>query len=175
MPYRDESIPGTEEEEEEDIMYACVTYIPEIAPQLKRALAKAGVHTTFKSAPKLKDLLCSKNRTKPPMEKKKGVYKYTSTCSDSATYVGQTGRSYELRWDEHQKATHREEWHHSGLHNIWSTAAINLTRTISPPSLTYKANTKGSLTTTSRYMKLSKFAFTTPVLGKASMKIWAPM
>ncbi len=113
LPFKDETL--AEEEEEEDIQFACITYIPEIAPQLKRSLSKAGIHTTFTSAPKLKDLLCGKNRTKPPPEKKKGIYKYACDCSDKAIYIGQTARSYEVRWAEHERATHKEQWHHSGL------------------------------------------------------------
>ena len=113
LPFIDEIV--EEEEEEEETLFACITYIPEIAPQLKRSLAKAGIHTTFTSAPKLQELLCGKNKTKPPPEKKKGVYKYTCDCSDKSIYIGQTGRSYEVRWAEHEKATQKEQWHHSGL------------------------------------------------------------
>jgi hypothetical protein len=56
----------------DDFMFACIPYIPEISHQLKRAYKKAGINTTFLSAPKLKNILCSRNTTKPPMEKKKG-------------------------------------------------------------------------------------------------------
>ena len=51
---------GAELEEEEEIepkMFACLPYVPEISHQLRRALSKAGVHTTFKSALKLKNIL----------------------------------------------------------------------------------------------------------------------
>ena len=44
--------------EDENKTYACLTYIPEIGPQIK-ILAKAGVNTAFKSGSKLKDILCS--------------------------------------------------------------------------------------------------------------------
>ena len=60
-------------DKEEQNMYACISYIPEIAPQLKRALTKAGINTTFTSAPKLKDILCSRNKSHPPKDKKKGI------------------------------------------------------------------------------------------------------
>ena len=95
--------------------FACINYIPEIAPQLKRALTKAGVATTFTAPPKLKDILCAKNKTKPDRVRKKGVYKYTCTCSDKAVYIGQTGRSYNVRWEEHKKAIQNEQWQHSGI------------------------------------------------------------
>ena len=102
-------------EEEEEVLYACIDYIPEIAPQLKRVLHKAGVNTNFKAAPKLKDILCNRNKSRPEPSKKKGIYKYTCTCSPNATYIGQTSRSYETRWEEHSKATHNQQWHHSGI------------------------------------------------------------
>ena len=104
-----------EKDKEEDIMYACITYIPEISHQLKRAFNNAGINTTFTSAPKLKDILCSRNTTKPPKEKKKGIYQYKCKCSNNAIYVGQTCRSYEKRWDEHKRAIDKQQWHHSGI------------------------------------------------------------
>ena len=105
----------SDDEEEEDKLYACIKYIPELAPQIKRSLAKAGISTTFTSAPKLKDILCNRNNTQPDTTQKKGVYKYTCTCSPNASYIGQTGRSYAIRWEEHAKAIQKEQWHHSGI------------------------------------------------------------
>ena len=102
-------------QEEEDQPYACINYIPGIAPQLKRAFTKAGANITFTSSAKLKDTLCSQNKTHAPKEKKKGIYKYTCTCSDKAIYIGQTHRSCEIRWKEHERAINNEQWHHSGI------------------------------------------------------------
>ena len=82
---------------------------------MKRALTKAGVNTVFKAAPKLKDLLCAKNKTQPPTEKRKGIYSYKCPCSDKAVYIGQTARSYEKRWKEHQTAVQHKQWSHSGV------------------------------------------------------------
>ena len=101
--------------QEEDQPYACINYIPGIAPQLKRAFTKAGANVTFTSAAKLKDILCSQNKTHAPKEKKKGIYKYTCTCSDKAVYIGQTHRSCEIRWKEHERAINNAQWHHSGI------------------------------------------------------------
>ena len=53
--------------------------------------------------------------TKPPPEKRKGIYRYQCPCSDNATYVGQTCRSFEICWDEHMKAIGRQQWNHSGV------------------------------------------------------------
>ena len=104
-----------ETEEEEQKTYACLPYIPEISHQMRRALKKAGVHTTFKSAPKLKNILCANNKTKPDPTKTKGVYKYTCKCSNKSVYVGQTARSFEQRWKEHGAAINHEQWSHSGI------------------------------------------------------------
>ena len=111
LPFGDEK----NENEEERKNYACITYIPGISHQLKRALAKAGVNTVFKSGPKLKDILCAGNTTKRDPCKKKGVYKYTCPCDSKSTYVGQTSRSFELRWEEHNRAIQHKQWAHSGL------------------------------------------------------------
>ena len=102
-------------QDEEDKVFACINYIPGIAPQLKSALKKAGVATNFRSGTSLKDILCSKNKTHAPKTKKKGIYRYTCTCSTKAVYIGQTQRSCELRWKEHERAIHKKQWHHSGI------------------------------------------------------------
>ena len=112
LPFKDEILT---EEVEDEMMFACISYVPEVSHQIKRSLAKAGINTTFTSAPKLKDILCGKNKTQPPKEMKKGIYKYTCTCSEQATYIGQTGRSYETRWKEHGNAVTKEQWQHSGI------------------------------------------------------------
>ena len=104
-----------EEEEEEQKTYACLPYIPNISHQMRRALKKAGVHTIFKSAPKLKNILCSGNKTRPPPTKTKGIYKYTCKCSEKSIYIGQTARSFEQRWKEHGAAINNEQWTHSGI------------------------------------------------------------
>ena len=101
--------------EDEQKSYVCIPYIPEIGPQLRRILKKSNITTTFTSAPKLKDILCSNNKTQPHPHQKKGIYKYTCTCSNTATYIGQTNRTFKLRWDEHARAIQNKNWHHSGI------------------------------------------------------------
>ena len=59
--------------------------------------------------------LCTRNKTKPHPHNKKGIFKYTCPCSEKATYIGQTARAYNLRWDEHRKAVQNEQWQHSGI------------------------------------------------------------
>lgn len=124
LPFTNENLA----QEEEDPPYACINYIPEIAPQLKRAFAKAGANITFTSAPKLKDILCSKNKTHAPKEKKKGIYKYTCTCSEKSIYIGQTHRSCEIRWKEHERAISKEQWHHSGITQHYEDCTHNFNK-----------------------------------------------
>ena len=106
---------GVDLNKEEDKLYACIQYIPTISNQLKASLKKAGINTTFTSGTTLKNMLCGKNKTHAPKEKKKGIYKYTCTCSQKSIYIGQTHRSCETRWKEHERAINKQQWHHSGI------------------------------------------------------------
>ena len=110
LPFRNVNL-----SEDEDKLFACITYVPEIAHQLRSSLKKAGVSTNFTSGTSLKNILCSKNKTHAPKEKKKGIYKYTCTCSDKAVYIGQTNRSCTVRWKEHGRAVEKQNWDYSGL------------------------------------------------------------
>jgi len=74
LPFRcEDDVREEEEEEQEQKMFACIPYIPEAAHPLRRVLSKAGVNTIFSSGQKLQNILCGKNKTRPPPEKKKGV------------------------------------------------------------------------------------------------------
>ena len=110
LPFRNTNIG-----DEEDKMFACIQYIPEIAQQMKKTLKKAGVATTFTSGTSLKDILCGKNTTHAPREKKKGIYRYTCSCSDKAIYIGQTHRSCETRWKDHERDVNKGHWQKSGI------------------------------------------------------------
>ena len=47
--------------------------------------------------------------------KGKGVYGLHCPCHPKSLYVGQTSRSFEMRSNEHKKATEKGNWSHSGL------------------------------------------------------------
>ena len=47
--------------------------------------------------------------------------KYHCPCSPSATYIGQTSRACDLRWDEHGKAIQKANWLHSGISQCHQT------------------------------------------------------
>ena len=92
LPFRSEE-DVREEEEQQRKKYACIPYIPEIAHPLKRVLKKAGVTTIFSSGPKLQNILCGANKTRPDPQKKKGMHRYQCPCSDDSVYVGQIARA----------------------------------------------------------------------------------
>ena len=101
---------------EENRPYVIVNYIPgPIYHQLKRACTKAGVSLVTRSGTKLKDLLCSCNRTQHDPTLKPGIYEFQCKCSDNAKYVGQTTRSIATRGKEHGRAADTGKWQHSGL------------------------------------------------------------
>jgi hypothetical protein len=88
---------------------------PNICHQLKRALEKAGCKTFFKSGNKLKNLLCSRNKTRPDPLNTKGVYKIQCPCDLKAVYIGEMSRSFSTHLKEHRMAIESGQWNHSGL------------------------------------------------------------
>jgi hypothetical protein len=89
--------------------------VPNIANQLKRTLAKAGVKMSFKSGTKLKDILCAPNKTKLPQTEKRGVYALSCPCSPSSIYVGQTSHKISTRIKEYKHASETGNFVHSGI------------------------------------------------------------
>ena len=94
--------------------FICIPYVPGIANKLRRIGQKAGCHITFKSGPKLKDILCAKNKSRPPKTELKGCYRYQCPCSPSKKYVGQSRRKISTRGKEHESAVIKN-WSHSGI------------------------------------------------------------
>ena len=74
-----------------------------ISYRIKRSLTKAGVNTCFTSGTKLKDILCSKNKSKIDPAKKPGIYRHVCPKCKKV-YIDQTRRCCETRWHEHQRA-----------------------------------------------------------------------
>ena len=82
------------------LAFASVPYIPSINRQLKRAfLDDVDFHS--KPGPKLGNLLCGANKTRPEKLAQKGVYLQTCSCSDDAQYVGQTRVNFKTRMGQH--------------------------------------------------------------------------
>ena len=110
LPFKDEC-----PKDEEYKPFARIPFIPGgTSYRLKRSLAKAGVNTCFTSGTKLKDILCSKNKSKIDPAKKPGIYKYICPKCGKV-YIGQTRRCCATRWQEHQRAIEKENWSHSGI------------------------------------------------------------
>ena len=100
--------------DEEYKPFARIPFIPGgISYRIKRSLTKAGVNTCFTSGTKLKDILCSKNKTKIDPAKKPGIYKHVCPKCKKV-YIGETRRCCETRWREHQRAIEKGNWAHSG-------------------------------------------------------------
>ena len=93
-----------------------MTYLPNgVYHQMKRACTKAGINLVTRPGTKLKDVLCSSNKTRHEPHQKPGVYKIQCSCSPDAVYVGQTIRPISTRGKEHEKAAEKGNWHHSGI------------------------------------------------------------
>ena len=105
-----------------DKPFARIPFIPVgISYRIKRSLTKAGVNTCFTSGSKLKDMLCSKNKTKIDSAKKPGIYKHVCPKCKKV-YIGETRRCCETRWREHQCAIVKGNWSHSGISQHYQNA-----------------------------------------------------
>jgi hypothetical protein len=79
-----------------------VPYIPSLANQLQRVFRKNDCQLFFRAGQKLSNILCGKNKTHPPKDEKKGIYKLTCSCSATASYVGETRVNIKTRIKQHQ-------------------------------------------------------------------------
>lgn len=82
--------------------YVSLTYYGRISENIANILSHHDLTVSFKSQSKLSHLIYNaKDKTEPL--KKSGVYKLT--CPEcNAFYIGQTGRSFEIRYKEHFRA-----------------------------------------------------------------------
>ena len=93
-----------------------MTYLPDgIYYKMRRICEKAGVKLITKPGTKLKNILCTDNKTHHDKHDKPGVYKLKCPCSDKSVYVGQTIRPISTRAKEHCKAAEKSNWRHSGI------------------------------------------------------------
>ena len=83
LPFKDEC-----PKDEEYKPFAHIPFIPGgTSYRLKRSLAKAGVNTCFTSGTKLKDILCSKNKSKIDPAKNKRLVFNDLSCLKNFVYV----------------------------------------------------------------------------------------
>ena len=93
-----------------------MTYLPDgTYHRMKRACDKAGINLVTKPGSKLRDVLCSNNKSRHDPLSKPGIYRLQCPCSPDSTYIGQTIRPIATRGKEHERATIKGNWHHSGI------------------------------------------------------------
>ena len=118
--------------EEDQPKLLCLPYVKGLSERIERACKSSltNLKVVFKSQRTLRSMLTNvKNR--PPAEKVKGVV-YQVKCSCGSAYIGETGRTLEIRLKEHQRAVknrqttngiavHANSTHHSIL---WDSAEV---------------------------------------------------
>jgi hypothetical protein len=90
-------------------------YVPGISHALRRQVLKTGLKVVFRSGPKLRNLLCSKNKSSQPT--RQAVYHISCDCnpSPSNAYIGQTRRKVATRMKEHQAYIRNRHFSKSGI------------------------------------------------------------
>ena len=91
----------TKNSERSNCTYRSVNYQGPLSYSIKKKLRRHNIHISFKTQQNLKNLL---NNSKDKIDKLQhsGVYRMEcDTCS--ASYIGETGRSINIRIDEHLK------------------------------------------------------------------------
>ena len=88
-------------------------WIPGISNKIKKAYKDFGLNITFKSQNNLKNILCSKNKSKNRKHSNPGVYRLKCECGGQ--YIGETGASVSTRVMQHQKSVFEGKWGDSGL------------------------------------------------------------
>ena len=67
----------------------------------KRVFLQNDVDYHTKPGPKLGNLLCSRNKTRPDPIDNKGIYQLSCSCDPQAKYIGQTRVSFRTRMSQH--------------------------------------------------------------------------
>ena len=86
-------------------------WIPIIGPKIRKELRKTGCKFIFKSAAKLKNILCN-NESKLLWDSYPGVYKLSCVCGGE--YIGETKKRVLTRSIEHQECSIAGKWEASG-------------------------------------------------------------
>ena len=76
-------------------------YVASIDRQLKRIFLSNDVDYHSKPGPKLGNILCSGNKTRPNPLDLKGIYQQTCSCNPNAKYIGQTRTTFRTRMSQH--------------------------------------------------------------------------
>ena len=84
------------------LAFASIPFVSSINRQLKHAFHSNDVDFHSKPGPKLGNILCSANKTRPDKFDQKGVYLLTCSCSEDSKYIGQTRVNFRTRMGQHQ-------------------------------------------------------------------------
>ena len=118
---------------EERKPYVVIPYLPNgTYHKLKRSCDKAGINLVSKPGRKLKNVLCSANKTRHDPKDMPGIYLMNCEECANAIYIGQTIRPINVRAKEHERAANSGNWSHSGIcqHKQTSTKQTNWTPTV---------------------------------------------
>ena len=115
---------------EEEPRICCLPYIRGLSESLERACHHLNVKLVFKSTRTLRSLL-TKVKSRTVREKIKGVI-YIVKCSCGDTYVGETGRTLDVRLKKHKRAVKMDNQNNGiavhankTLHDIqWDSAEV---------------------------------------------------
>ena len=88
-------------------------WIPGVSTKLRKVYKKAGYKTVFKFGSKLKNIICSKNKTKLPRNSYPGVYKVNCRCN--MPYTGETKFKICTRGNQHRKNVLQNKLDYSGI------------------------------------------------------------
>ena len=101
----------TTSQEENTLATAVLPYVKNLSEEVRRILRDYGIRTAFKNYTTLGSIL---TKVKDQMERRNGViYKINCACGD--TYIGETGRTLEIRMKEHKRACVRADFEKSAV------------------------------------------------------------
>lgn len=126
--------------EKEPLKRVSLPYIPEITNKLKSVFKKHNMEIVHSSNGKLQNLLVNlKDKTDPL--KKSGIYEIS--CNEcEQKYIGQTKRSIEVRYGEHEASIRKNETHPKSAvalhaneydHKDWNTNNVVIKKAINQP------------------------------------------
>ena len=95
------------ESTEEKPKFLCLLYVRNLSERIERSCKDLNVKIVFQSHRTMRTILTSV-KNKPAEEKVKGVV-YQVDCSCGDTYIGETGRTLEVRLMEHMRAVKTQQ------------------------------------------------------------------
>ena len=111
--YKNREKSETTSQEENTLATAVLPYVKNLSEEVRRILRDYGIRTAFKNYPTLGSIL-TKVKDQIALERRNGViYKINCACGD--TYIGETGRTLEIRVKEHKRACVKADFEKSSV------------------------------------------------------------